>query len=532
MDLIKEAKKSNKEAYLALVDKYNVLFYKICRIYFTLDMDIYNSLEKALSATFHGMANVKDENNFVCLASKELVKVCEANSKKTTSKMPTDEVSETLLKNAKYRMYKSDSVVEKSLTSIDMENRLSCLLYYYANLDIKDIAYITDLSKGAVQKRIDASRSSLYSLLKDEFSGNDEDSLIKNAFKSDLISDQPIFDKVGVYINAANVKASSVSYSGQKFIVILLLLIILAVCLFLASQYFGIAELFSKKQNVTNTTNNIDTSKFAIKEDSLNIVNTTKTENTIENVVNNTIENVVENTVSNEVVNNTVSNEVASNTVSNTTVQNVVDNNSNTANKTTHATVTQSDGRTDFSNIDLDEVNKFITDFAVGINRFSFDGETLEGNTVLLYVAKHYFDTTNSRSLNISQEYAPTAANIHRYLTEFTGTDYTRKDSISSYSNYIKYAATSKSYVDGSDIKVLNRESYKASDIEMISKFSNTYTANARVTRTLDGVETKYTITFEFSINPDYKYQKYCLKSLKATNLSFYPDNTIHFISE
>ena len=477
MDLIKEAKKSNKEAYLALVDKYNVLFYKICRIYFTLDMEIYNALEKGLSSTFHGMANVKDEKNFVCLASKELVKVCEANSKKSNNnKLSADEVSETLLKNAKYRMYKSDSVVEKSLTSIDMENRLSCLLYYYANLDIKDISYITDLSKTAVQKRIDSSRDAIYDLLKDDFSGNDKDQLIKSAFQSDLISDQPIFDKVGIYINAANIKASSMSYSGQKFLVVLLLLIILAVCLFFASQYLGLTSIFSKgsKVDTSNTTNRINTQSLALKDDSSNTTNTAKdVNNTVKNTTANTIENAVSNTTNN-VISNALANEVSNNTISNNVVvQNTASDETNTVKRTSHATVTQSDERTDFSNINLDEVNKFITDFAIGINRISFEEENLESNTVLLYIAKHFFDTTNSRSLNISPEYAATAKNMHKYLTEFTGNDYTKKESIGSFTNYIKYASTSKAYVDEKDIKTLSRESYKASDIEMISKFNN-----------------------------------------------------------
>ena len=168
MDLIKEAKKSNKDAYLALVDKYNVIFYKIARVYFTLDIEIYNSLEKALSNAFHGIVNCKNEKAYLLMAIKELVTVCEKSKNKTQEKdISEEDVAESLQKNAKYRMYASDSAVEKCMLSLEKEYRLPSLLYFYADLTPKEIAKITNLSKAEINKIIASTRIKIYDKLKE-----------------------------------------------------------------------------------------------------------------------------------------------------------------------------------------------------------------------------------------------------------------------------------------------------------------------------------------------------------------------------
>ena len=161
MDLIKEAKKSNKEAYLSLIDKYNYIFYKVSRIYFKLDKDVSDSLKKALSNAYYGITNIKTEEDFLCSAIKEIKNISENKIKHNFE----PESEESLLKNAKYRMYKSDSAIEKCMNILDDNNsKLISLLYYYVNLDFKKISKITHLSKSEIKGKLTDIEPKLYDI--------------------------------------------------------------------------------------------------------------------------------------------------------------------------------------------------------------------------------------------------------------------------------------------------------------------------------------------------------------------------------
>ena len=183
--------------------------------------------------------------------------------------------------------------------------------------------------------------------------------------------------------------------------------------------------------------------------------------------------------------------------------------------------------------VNLDELKTLIEQYAVGIQRIEYQYENLESNTILLFIAKRFFDTNSSKSsLNVDTKYASTATNFHKYLTELTGKKYNNVEYISSYTNYIGYSKTNKAYVLGKDSSVITNEDYVCTAIEVIDKQDDVYTGRAIIRRTANDVKTVYQITFNFKLNTDYEYQKYQILSLNAINSSFFPDNTVHLIEE
>lgn len=228
----------------------------------------------------------------------------------------------------------------------------------------------------------------------------------------------------------------------------------------------------------------------------------------------------------NTIVPSNVVEEEPENIISNTNVQNEISNTINNEINTSNPVVVNLN-----EDINMDELKEFFERYSLGIQRISFDEENLESNTILLFIAKEYFDTnSNKNSLNVDTNYAPTLENIHKYLTELTGKDYSNINYIKSYNNYIGYASSSKSYIYGKDYELITREKYKCTDVTITDDDNGLYTAVAKVTRTLNKQDTNYELTFTFTLNSGYTYEKYCVKSLKVKNTSFYPDNTIHFI--
>lgn len=207
----------------------------------------------------------------------------------------------------------------------------------------------------------------------------------------------------------------------------------------------------------------------------------------------------------------------------------------NTINNSTNSSTDVTDENSvvvDFTDgLNTEELREFIEKYSVGIQRISFDEENLESNTILLFIAKQFFDSNSSKSsLEINSNYAPTLKNIHTFLTELTGKDYSQVEYIPSYANYIGYTKASKTYIFGDDYNTIKKEVYECSDLSIIEENDGLYTAKANVARTIDKEVTNYEITFTFTINQKFTYEKYCIKSLKVKNTSFYPDNTIHLV--
>jgi len=183
-----------------------------------------------------------------------------------------------------------------------------------------------------------------------------------------------------------------------------------------------------------------------------------------------------------------IAEEESENIISNTNVQNKISNIINNETNTSEPVVVNLN-----EDINMDELKEFFERYSLGIQRISFDEENLESNTILLFIAKEYFDTnSNKNSLNVDTNYAPTLENIHKYLTELTGKDYSNIKYLKSYNNYIGYASSSNSYIYGKDYELITREKYKCTEATITNDDNGLYTAVAKVTRTLNKQDTNY----------------------------------------
>lgn len=328
----------------------------------------------------------------------------------------------------------------------------------------------------------------------------EQDEFIKNTLKQDKIVSQPVLDEFTTYMENSNIKVKKYTHKQKNifiFTIIILLLLVIVISFSLLNKPYCTSEKPITNALSSNTNNN----KNRIKDE---VSNNTINEN---NTLNITEENKVKN-------NNSIIVESNSNTTStNTIVSNITQNSDDLKN--------------------LRELEELIERYSIGINRISYDNETLESNTILLLIAKEYFDSHSSKSsLKVDTTYAATLENMHKYLTELTENDYSNIPYISAYSNYIGYSNTSKTYLLGKDYNTITKEKYECSDLEITNNENGLYTAKANITRTLDKENTKYEITVTFKINKDYTYEKFNIKSLKARNTSFYNDNTVHLVNQ
>ena len=182
MDLLLEAKKSNKQAFYELVNKYSHIFYIAARVFFTDDKEVYPILEKSLLQAFKDLVNVKDEKEFLCWTLRIIIFDCtkqkEKFSKDYRKKLENREIavsitdkvaiSESAVNNFEYQEYRKSSVVEEYITSIEPSARIPSLLYFYADLSIEDISKILKNSENEIAEIIKKSRIKIYEMIKNK----------------------------------------------------------------------------------------------------------------------------------------------------------------------------------------------------------------------------------------------------------------------------------------------------------------------------------------------------------------------------
>lgn len=320
----------------------------------------------------------------------------------------------------------------------------------------------------------------------------EQDKFIKSVFQEDKIVSQPVFEDFTSYIENSNIKVKKYTYRQRHILFVLIVLLIVSVG-------FNIYLVIFKNEKTENTQKIIDNSS-----------------NLSANIVGN---------YENGITNNTSSNLISNNT---TNMENTIESDSVTA-----TVIVPEEDSSNTSDININELKDLVENYSVGINRVVQDPDNLESNTILLFIAKSFFDNKPSgSSLTIDTTYAATAENMHKYLEELTGNDYSNTDFIKSYNNYIGYVASSKSYTFGPNSSTITREKYTCSDVEVEEKINDVYTVSAKVTRTIDEQKTNYNVELKIKINDNYKYQKFRVLEINAKNTSFYPDNTVRLIDQ
>ena len=222
---------------------------------------------------------------------------------------------------------------------------------------------------------------------------------------------------------------------SNKLKIFLFIVLFIIIVLVLASVYFLVFNQESKNV-IQEPTQNIIQNEVQVEADDKN---ETDTENIISNTTN-TIQNVTSVNLSNTVESNSTE-------------------------------------EIDDTGVNINELKKLMESYAIGIHRISYSGENLESNTILLLLAKQYFDTNSNKknSLKVDSKYATTVEIMHKYLTELTGNNYNNIEYLSSYKNYIGYASSNRAYVYGKDISQLKNEEYECPKLELTNEENGIY---------------------------------------------------------
>lgn len=325
------------------------------------------------------------------------------------------------------------------------------------------------------------------------------DAYIKKIFQEDKIISQPLLDTFDHYIDDTNIKVHKYTYKQKNISLVLGFLLIISL---------GFNVYLSQK---TNTTNPVD-----------NLVSITNKNTSSDSTISTSIDNTSKS--EDQIVTNQSSQKSE-------VIETDDENTTQNSNSVISNVATSKNPSKDYSEIDITKFKEFIENYSYGINRISYTEDNLESNTILVMLAKKYFDsTTIPKNATSKLAYAFTVDNANSYIEEICGKKF--KGKIATYTNYMEYLDSSKTYKYGTDIQTILSENYTCKDLKFTTLENDTYTATAVVQRDTEESSIQYELTIKFKLNENYLYQPFKIVDLQAKNKNELTDSTIHLVSE
>lgn len=171
MSIISKAKKGNEEAFIALIEEHRVQMYKTAKSILKNEEDTCDALQEALISIYKNINSLKEEKYLKTWMIRITINKCyDIINKGSRNNEKIEKVlsnpHEEILENSNNICLKID--LEKALSLIDNDLKTVTVLYYYDDLNIKDIADVLDIPVGTVKSKLSRAREKLYRILMQE----------------------------------------------------------------------------------------------------------------------------------------------------------------------------------------------------------------------------------------------------------------------------------------------------------------------------------------------------------------------------
>lgn len=319
-------------------------------------------------------------------------------------------------------------------------------------------------------------------------SNEEKDKLIKDTIAKDnyVFSGNDAYSEI-IRTEIANSKIKPSKFTNfQKNMIIVILFILLIISIIINILYFSGMEISLSKESA-------EIVKPYVIEDNLS------TEDDIENKLEeNTAKDSSQNTTQTKIQNTNIQNLV---------VTEIENNDNNSAD--------DEQAKKDYSEqIDEEKLKQELKTYALSIGRFEDIIDTKEENTILLVMAQNILESLRAENTNKSNigKYALTRENADVFIEEFTGSR--PSDILQTYSNYIGYMQSSKSYNWGKDGNPFASEKYEVLSLEFSGKNNSGFKVSGIIEKDYNGNKCNYHFNATISVNKeDFVYVPYTIKS-------------------
>lgn len=160
-ELIKMAKKGDTGSFSKLIKAYEKDLYRVAVAIMRNDDDALDCIQDAIFSAFNNIKNLSDEKYFKTWLIKILVNKCNDCLHKKKRVIPYEHIPSQIKYNDNY-----DTIdIKDALKSLDNELRTIIVLYYYEDMNVKDIASSLLIPEGTVKSRLSRARIKLKKIL-------------------------------------------------------------------------------------------------------------------------------------------------------------------------------------------------------------------------------------------------------------------------------------------------------------------------------------------------------------------------------
>lgn len=164
LNYVRLAVKGDRQAFQKLIQQYKLTMYRLAKTILKNDSDIGDVMQEAILKAYKGIGTLKKEEVFKSWFLKILVNECNNILRKQKKTVPLESMEEMGCDNS-YDIERHQ--VLNAVNTLEDDLRTAVILYYYDDLQVKDIVSVVGVPEGTVKSRLSRARKKLYELLKD-----------------------------------------------------------------------------------------------------------------------------------------------------------------------------------------------------------------------------------------------------------------------------------------------------------------------------------------------------------------------------
>ena len=155
--LVLQAKKHDKEAFVKLVENYQVSMYKTAIANLQNDDDAADAIQETILKCYEKLSTLKKDSYFKTWMIRILINNCNEMLRHKGRVFPTMEMEEGIFEESGY----VDCEWKEILASLEEKYQVVMLLYYSKSLSVKEIAALLEISQNTVLTRLSRARKQL-----------------------------------------------------------------------------------------------------------------------------------------------------------------------------------------------------------------------------------------------------------------------------------------------------------------------------------------------------------------------------------
>jgi RNA polymerase sigma factor, sigma-70 family len=152
------SKQGDKEAFSRLIHCYKASMYRIAKGILNNPADIEDAIGETILKAYVNLNSIKNNSSFKYWILKILINECYTIINKKKREISSED---NILMLEKYEDKYTNLDLKKAVDSLEMEQKIVILLFYYEDMTLKDIARTLNLSEGTIKSRLSRAKKRL-----------------------------------------------------------------------------------------------------------------------------------------------------------------------------------------------------------------------------------------------------------------------------------------------------------------------------------------------------------------------------------